>query len=166
MTGNTAIDLSQRSALLVRHGLLSGEYLKFCDDEILDELSAILKPIPRRLFEYHRCKLSRPFLDANISTHQTTEVANERVLTNCTTHAVNSYPNGQKTEESVELESTSSVKLAGSGNLLVVQFTESESARETDSQKSTTDKSDVANSYKNNNSKEELVLEHVLEYAR
>jgi hypothetical protein len=32
--------------------------------------------------------------------------------------------------------------------------------------KFTTDKSDVANSYKNNNSKEELVLEHVLEYAR
>lgn len=41
------------------YGVASEEYLSFCDNASLDELSYSLKPVPRRMFEYYRTKIWR-----------------------------------------------------------------------------------------------------------
>ena len=56
-----AIEPEKSTSLLSLHGLASEEYLIFCDAVLLDELSSSLKPIPRRMFEYYRTKLSQPY---------------------------------------------------------------------------------------------------------
>ena len=43
------------------YGVASEEYLSFCDDVSLDELSSSLKPTPRRMFEYYRKRLWQPY---------------------------------------------------------------------------------------------------------
>ena len=59
-----AIEVEKTMSLLSTHGLVSGEYLSFCDNVLLDELSSTLKSAPRRMFEYYRIKLWQPYEDA------------------------------------------------------------------------------------------------------
>jgi len=57
------------SFLLSLHGLASEEYLCFCDDATLDELSSGLKTVPRRMFEYFRSNLWQPYKNGNCTVH-------------------------------------------------------------------------------------------------